>query len=370
MDPYAEYIVKNIIVAFITICALFLTYFKWSYRYWFNKNMPFLQPSIPFGNTDNPLRRKTPFGKRMERYYQSFKQRGHKHGGIFIMTKPIYIPVDPEYVKNILATGFQHFQDRGSYVNEKSDPLSAHLFSLNGSKWKNLRAKLTPTFSSGKMKMMFPTLLECAQPMVEYLTDCATQKLEFDVKNCMSSFTTDVIGSCAFGIDCNSFKDVDSEFIKYGQKIFQPNKGRAAKGFFAFAFPELAKKLDFVMTPKDISDFYKKVVRDTIEYRERNKVSRNDFMQILLELKNNESELDRLTIDEISAQAFLFFLAGFETSSTTLTFCLMELAQNLDVQAKVRQEILQVLAKHGGSLTYEAIMDMKYMAQVIDGKIL
>lgn len=77
-----------------------------------------------------------------------------------------------------------------------------------------------------------------------------------------------------------------------------------------------------------------------------------------------------LTMEQIAAQCFVFFLAGYETSSTTMTFCIYELVHNPEIQEKVREEINSVLAKHGGNLTYEATLDMHYMEKVINGKIL
>jgi len=63
-------------------------------------------------------------------------------------------------------------------------------------------------------------------------------------------------------------------------------------------------------------------------------------------------------------------LAGFETSSTTLSFCLYELAVNPAIQTKLREEIDATLEKFGGQITYDAVQGMKYMGQVIDGKII
>jgi cytochrome P450 family 6 len=73
-------------------------------------------------------------------------------------------------------------------------------------------------------------------------------------------------------------------------------------------------------------------------------------------------------MDSLAAQAFVFFFAGFETSSTTLTFCLYELSLHQDIQDRVREEIDVVLRKHDGKITYEAILQMEYLDKVVSGE--
>lgn len=53
-----------------------------------------------------------------------------------------------------------------------------------------------------------------------------------------------------------------------------------------------------------------------------------------------------------------------------MTFCLYELALNPDVQEKLRLEIREVLSENDDKLTYESILEMKYLQMVIDGKYL
>lgn len=124
---------------------------------------------------------------------------------------------------------------------------------------------------------------------------------------------------------------------------------------------------------------------ETIKYRESENVTRNDFMQSLIELKSKsslgmeEKEGDTtdpqsgkdffLTVEQIAAQAFSFFAAGFETSSTTMSFCLYELALNTPIQECIQKEIDAVMKKHGNKLTYDAIQEMEYLDNTVSGKL-
>lgn len=70
----------------------------------------------------------------------------------------------------------------------------------------------------------------------------------------------------------------------------------------------------------------------------------------------------------MAANIFVFFVAGFETTASTMAYCLLELAVNLDVQQKMRQEILDAITEHEGNLTYDVVKNLQYMDQVISGK--
>ncbi|XP_064214411.1 probable cytochrome P450 6a14 [Tribolium castaneum] len=345
--------------AIILILALNYFYYKWKFTYWQCKKIPTLAPKIPFGDLPNPLKQAEATGVHIKRLYDQIKGKGWKHAGLYFLARPVYMVVDLEYVKNILTKDFHHFVDRGFYFNEKDDPISAHVFAVGGQKWRNLRTKLTPTFTSGKMKMMFQTLLECEANLLKRFEK--EHKSAIDIKDILGCFTTDIIGSCGFGLDFNTFEDENSPFRKYGKKVFASNLTRRLQIFFFTHFPSMARALKVRHFSKDVADFFTKVVKDTVEFRERNNYKRKDFMQLLIDLKNCNSGL---TLNEITAQSLIFFLAGFETSSTTMTFALYELAKNEKIQERVRDEIFSILGEE--KITYEALQKMKYLALVIN----
>uniref|UniRef100_V5GHG9 Cytochrome P450 6A1 n=1 Tax=Anoplophora glabripennis TaxID=217634 RepID=V5GHG9_ANOGL len=364
MVLFTNSIAYDALAFFVTLTVVFYAYFKWKYQYWKRKGIPYFVPKIPFGNIPNPLTSQLSIGEHIALLYKEAKARGWKGCGFYTMAVPIYMVLDLDLVKNIMTKDFNNFMDRGIYFNEKADPLSVHLLAITGMKWKNLRAKLTPTFTSGKMRMMFQTMADCGVILEKYIKDEVAGKQAVDIKDILGRFSTDIIGSCAFGLDCNSFEQPNSSFRVYGKKVLETSTLELMKEAFCISFPKAARALSLRVFRKEVCDFYTSVVQDTISYREKNSVKRNDFMQLLLEMKAKDDNAtengNTLTMPEIIAQSFVFFIAGFETSSTTMTFALFELARNTAAQDKVREEIRTVLAKHDNKVTYDSMNELVY----------
>ncbi|XP_037926221.1 probable cytochrome P450 6a20 [Hermetia illucens] len=357
-------------VIWLTVILLGVVYFYFrrKYSYWKNRGVPYIEPTFPLGN----LSRKN-IGNLREVFEKVYNMREKcPFVGAYFVVKPVAIATDLDFIKDVLVKDFNNFHGRGIHINEKDSPLSAHLFALDGPKWRSLRMKLSPTFTSGKMKYMFPSIVGVSEQFNQTLGEILHDQSDIDVKEILSCFTTDVIGTCAFGVECNSLKDPNAVFREYGRKVLKPSKLRSIALVLART-SKLAATLRLSVFGKDITNFFIGIVRQTIEHREKNNVKRNDFMDLLIDLKNNDTldedkkiKLEKLTLEQVAAQAFVFFVAGFETSSTTMMFALYELALNQEIQDKLRTEINTVCAKHGGRLTYEAMNDMVYLGQVVN----
>ncbi|XP_074025952.1 probable cytochrome P450 6a13 isoform X2 [Leptinotarsa decemlineata] len=132
----------------ITISASFYLYSKWKFSYWRRKGFAYIEPEFIFGNTKQFFRNQVSYGALFDEFYRKFKSMGLKYGGVYNFFKPILIVTDLNLIKDLLQKDFEYFPNRGFYVDEENDPLAGNLFCLEDEKWKALRVKLNPTFSS------------------------------------------------------------------------------------------------------------------------------------------------------------------------------------------------------------------------------
>lgn len=378
MTIYLDSFLMETMIIIIFLVLLLLLYYKKSFTYWKAKKIPYLNPTFPFGDLKSVLLKKDTIGIGFKKIHEQLKAKGKKYGGCYMLAKPIFIAVHPEIIKQILIKDFSSFQDRGVYTDEERDPLSAHLFSIGGQKWRFLRSKLSPTFTSGKIKSMFETLLKTGDILDETLENISKKEEIIDIKDLAARFTTDVISSCAFGLDCSSLKNEKDEFRQHGKLAMEADFLEGFKNLCLFVFPSVFNYVKVTFVKPIVSKFFLNVIKQTVDYRERNNVQRKDMLDLLLKLKNNKSIDDdddnnqiqnkdeSLTFNQLAAQCYVFFLGGFETSSTVITFCLFELSRNQDIQDKLRTEIKYVLKKYG-ELSYDAVMEMNYMDKVING---
>ncbi|EDS26137.1 cytochrome P450 [Culex quinquefasciatus] len=335
-------------------------------NYWKTRNFPCSSNPVLFFGDYKDTNKTEHMSKTNQRLYQDFKARQLPVGGSILFVIQSAIVIDPELIKAILVKDFSTFHDRGVYNNPEVDPLSGHLFALEGQPWRQLRMKLSPTFTSGKMKMMFETILGVANELRSYLGEKVGSEgsAEVMMKDLLVGFTTDVIGSCAFGLECNSLRSEKCRVREIALQVFQQSKLQVLKMMFMMIFKGIATTFKMRSLPAAVEKFFIELVHDTVRQREKNNVQRNDFMNLLIQLKNSEDPDARITMDEMAAQSFVFFLAGSETSSTAMVNCMYELAMNQDIQDKLRNEITRVCGK--GKLTYEAVNSVEYLNMVID----
>ncbi|EFN65184.1 Cytochrome P450 6a2 [Camponotus floridanus] len=341
-------------------------YFTSNYDFWKSRGIRGPKPIPIFGNfKDVMLGKKLP-GIYLMEIYNEYKNESMI--GIFNRKTPILIVKNPDLIKDILIKDFSKFADRGfPRGSEKVDPLSQHLFGLEPKRWRPLRTCLSPVFTSGKLKEMFSLISECADHLEQYIEKLVSKNEPIEFREIMAKYTTDVIGTCAFGIEMNALSDEDSELRRMGRMVFTPTWKSILRATIKQSMPRFSEILNYIISLQtQASQFFMRVVIEMMNYRETNNIIRHDFIDILRELKKNPDKMGDIEMTDslIASQAFVFFLAGFETSSLTMSHALYELALNEQIQDKLREEIDQEYTNHDSNLTYEKIKKMNYLDKV------
>ncbi|XP_034232012.1 cytochrome P450 6k1-like [Thrips palmi] len=319
-----------------------------------------------------------------ERIYSEF--RDSPIAGSYVFGSPVLHLHDPEVIKHVLIKDFQDFNGRGG-DSDNPDPLASNLFLLHGARWRNLRVKLAPTFTSGKIKYMFDTFNKCSENMADYLSEKIAAnggKHTEDARPLMIRLFVDTICSVVFGIESNVIKNPDSEFFHAALEAVKPSYPNFFRALVALFGHDWRKVVRTGFSSADSQAFFTKIVEETVEYREKNNVERPDMMNLLIQLKNKgfvapdkevdsqdekyeavSGDLQKLDIKDVTAQVFVFFLAGFESSSGTTSFTLYEMAKQPAVLAKALEEVDRTLKEHNGKISYESVMSMTYLDKCV-----
>ncbi|GFU26382.1 cytochrome P450 3A11 [Nephila pilipes] len=321
----------------------------------------------------------------------SLKPFGRRVIGSFEFSTPTLTVADPDLLRDILVKDFHIFPHRRIFVS--GDPIGDKgVVNLTGEDWKRIRTIITPAFTSKRMRQMASIINDCSKTVLEVCEKHCNKGEPVDCKRVFGTFTVDVIASSAFGTKIDSHNDPNNEFVKRVRKAF--TEVTFLRMMLALTVPWWVWKLiPFVDNPMrmDKDDFFRDVTRNVIKQRKETGQRYNDFLQLLMDCADEnaetvsqeslEDETDRfgsimnstlspsakykrLSENEILAQCILFFMVGYETTATMVTFVSYCLATNPEWQEKLIKEVDESFEKHT-EMSYDAVRDMKILDAVI-----
>ncbi|KAJ0175187.1 hypothetical protein K1T71_009328 [Dendrolimus kikuchii] len=354
----------------IVISSVFAIYwyFTRTFKYWKKRNVVGPEPVALFGNIkDSTLRRKC-IGEVLKEIYDQFPDQ--KVVGVYRMTTPCLLIRDLDIIKHVMIKDFDVFCDRG--IEFSKEGLGANLFHADANTWRVLRTQFTPIFTSMKLKNMFHLMNNLGDNFLKYVE--SLEEGEHEIYQLMKRFTMSSIASCVFGLDFEKMQDQLPTLKKVDELVLK-------QSLFVeldMMYPGVLRKLNSSLFPAFVTDFFGNLVKKVVAERNNMPSERKDFMDILLELrkkgeiqnmkKTGSEDIKSTTVEItdgiIAAQAFVFYMAGYETTATTMTFFLYSLALNSELQDKLLLEIDDVVSKNNGELTYDVINNMVYLEQL------
>ncbi|XP_072400637.1 cytochrome P450 9e2-like [Diabrotica undecimpunctata] len=377
----------QLILVAVVIGGLFYYYGVKPLSYWKERGVKQTNPWWLFGDNWGVVLQRESFPDMIAKGYNTAPEA--RYSGMYQFTLPTLVIKDLNLIKQLGVKDFDYFMDHRPFIPEKADPLwGKNLFALTGQRWKEMRPILSPSFTSSKMKSMFVLMSECGENLVNFFMEKDTNNTEIEMKDTFTRFTNDVIASAAFGVKIDSLKNHENEFYLMGKHATNFNGFWKSMKFFGYMLiPKIYEFFKVTLFDKHVRKFFIELISETIKIREEKGIVRTDMIHLLMEARKGNHQKEEKVIDagfavvqesnlekvvskemtdlDITAQALIFFFAGFETVSSTMCFVAYELACNPDIQSKLRDEIRETLVQCNGKITYEALLKMKYLDMVI-----
>ncbi|KAH9628879.1 hypothetical protein HF086_001114, partial [Spodoptera exigua] len=284
------------------LIAAVVLYFRQLYSSLSRHGVKHFKPVPIFGNMAGILLRIDHVCDSIMKLYNDFPEE--RFVGRYEFVNELIVIRDIDLIKKIAVKDFEYFLDHRSIFSSSESYFSRNLFSLKGQEWKDMRSTLSPAFTSSKMRLMVPFMVEVGDQMMQSLHQSIKQSkdgsIDIDCKDLTTRYANDVIASCAFGLKVDSHNDKDNSFYALGKETSSFNFRQMMTFFLLINAPALAKflKLDFLSDSS--KEAFKKLVLGTMENREVKKIIRPDMIHLLMEAKKGRPKKYKKT-DKMNA---------------------------------------------------------------------
>ena len=156
----------GLLILFSTFVGIYL-YFNRNFNYWKKHGVKEVSPTAFFGNMAPCILAK----KALINFFQEVYKAGEneQYIGYYVLDTPHLLIRDPELIKCILIKDFNVFSDRNA-MSQKTDIVGKmNLFVVKNPEWRYIRQKLSPIFTTGRLKKMFELMLEIDKDFDVYL---------------------------------------------------------------------------------------------------------------------------------------------------------------------------------------------------------
>ncbi|CAG2110054.1 unnamed protein product [Medioppia subpectinata] len=358
-------------------------------NYWSERNISGPKPIPLFGNNLTLLLKPSSVVD-----MEWFNSYGRLYG-VYNCDKPSLLVSDAALIKQIMVEYFHAFTNRPNALQDEMT-VNTVIHARDGH-WKRLRTIISPTFTSGKLKHMYPLIDECCGDLLAALDRQVSannntgqlRPTQVELKQLMNAYSMDVIARTAFATKINLYFDQNNPLLNKSL-LYVTNQFsiRIWHKILAMILPTfitdtICWKWLITGGGPPVTTSLIAIARRLLAERKTSAQKHHDFLQLLIDAKaevvddsNTETtgadtEADdkliaesralsglvgkKLTEVEILAQSALFFTVGYNNTSTTLSYCTYELAVNPDIQDRLVAEISAAYNENTADIDYDTL---------------
>ncbi|ECQ2960448.1 cytochrome P450 [Campylobacter jejuni] len=288
-------------------------------------------------------------------YERSYKMQT---GYVKMPNFDLYVINDTKEVKRMMVDEVREFP-KSAFLHELLSPLLGEsIFTTNGEVWKKQRELLRPSFEMTRINKVFNLMSEAVADMMDRFSKYPNHAV-IEVDEAMTFITADVIFRTIMSSKLNEEKGkkILNAFVTFQEQSVHTAMRRM------FRFP---KWLSYVLGDRKrakAGDVIRQVLSDIIKprYDMADNAEFEDILGSLLLVVDADTN-KRFTFEEILDQVAMLFLAGHETTASSLTWTLYLLSLYPKEQEKAYEEITQVL--QGGAIEISHLRQFKYLINI------
>ncbi len=288
-------------------------------------------------------------------YAKSYKMRA---GRVKMPGFDLFVVNDPKEVRKIMIDNVKEFP-KSDMLHELLKPLlGVSIFTTNGEVWKKQRELLRPSFEMTRISKVFDLMSSAAADMMDRFRKYPDGSI-VEVDEHMTFVTADVIFRT---IMSSKLDEIKGKEILHAFVTFQEETARTAIRKF-FCVPQWLSNILGENKRMKAGAVIRKSLSDIIKPRYENYES-DTYCDILSSLLHtvDASSGKRFSFEEILDQVSMLFLAGHETTASSLTWTLYCLSLDQDAQQKAYNEIISI--NKDGKFSINDIKDMKYLTNI------
>ncbi|XP_077559255.1 cytochrome P450 3A14-like isoform X1 [Haemaphysalis longicornis] len=379
-------VLVGVLTLAVVVVAAFIRWRQRHFSYFKRLGVPGPEPSLLWGNIREY--HETDHHKVLDMWLETYGDTfGFYDGDVpFIVTK------DLDFLEYVFVRNAKIFTDRGVTLSmEQNHPLLRHaIVYAEGAKWRNIRKAVAPGFTPAKLKQIMVNLKSGTDVFIGIVSEHADAGQEVDTFQIYQRLTMDFVGRSALGVDRTFQLGPEDPLALAAKKVLQGIM-RGPFHFFCQSttrFGALVKPLHWInmLLGAYVAIAMTDESRKVIELRRKDpNLRKNDVLQSLLDAEYQEDSgppsndtpesINRndsttkgrvMTPEEVLVSACTLFVAGYDTTSSALSFLTYLLATHQDIQEKVREEVNEVFSSDG-DLDYETLTrKLPYVNQVIN----
>lgn len=290
-----------LLFAFTTLLAFVYQFVVRSWSYFSDRNIKYVRGLPLLGSGYKSILGIEPAAIAYRRCYDQFPKE--KFVGIYEFGgRPSYLIRNPDLVKQLLITDFDHF------VSHKVDN-DRFLCTLLG-----LQNTLSPAISGNKLQSISNLMIKTSKQFTETLKVTDKTAKMFNSRVLFARYANDIIASTIFGMELNSLRDTNNELFIAGRGLNQFNYKNAMRLLASSSFPTLMKLINLFNAEDKNVEIIKKNIKKAFEATKKGDIAENIVIDSLVKARDGQTQNDNEKV-----QTNVGFAVAFEAPSDNKT---------------------------------------------------